>query len=236
MENSYQYPGEELGLFEEARNWKRYFASHIRPYITGDVLEVGAGIGETTGYLVNERCSSWTCLEPDAKLFSVIEKKIASGELPAICSAVKASVMELQPSRKFNTIIYIDVLEHIEEDKNELAMATAHLHAGGCLIVLSPAFNWLMSPFDRAVGHYRRYTASTLRMVVPDSLEEKKIFYLESMGIPLLMINKLFSRKSYPTRSVVKAWDRMLIPVSRLVDRLVFHRIGKTIIGIWQKK
>jgi len=235
MENSYQYPGEELGLFEEARNWKRYFASHIHSYISGDVLEVGAGTAETTSYLVNADCSSWTCLEPDTNLFGIIEKKIASGILPPICTAVQASLSNLDEGMKFDTIIYIDVLEHIEDDQNELEMATQHLQAGGRLIVLSPAFMWLMSPFDHAIGHYRRYTAASLRKIKPASLVEIKIVYLESMGIPLLMVNKLFSRKSYPTKGVVKAWDRLLIPVSKLVDRLLFHRIGKTIIGIWQK-
>ena len=55
MSSNYHYPGKELALFEEARQWKRYLAEKIKPYISGTVLEVGAGISETTPYLLNSK-------------------------------------------------------------------------------------------------------------------------------------------------------------------------------------
>ena len=73
-DNNYLYPGKELKIFAEATNWKSYFAGKLIPYISGKVLEVGAGIGQTTPYLTNPKVSKWTSLEPDYNLFNKLVK------------------------------------------------------------------------------------------------------------------------------------------------------------------
>ncbi len=235
MANDYHYPGEELQLFEEARHWKTYLSKKIKPFIKGEVLEVGAGISETTHYLVNENVQSWICLEPDEQLQSISQEKINKGSLPSVCKAKKGTLDDLGTDEKFDTIVYIDVLEHIEDDRSELIKALSHLKQNGHLIILSPAFQFLYSPFDKAIGHYRRYNKNSLRKVIPATLSEKKLFYLESTGMLLLLLNKFIFRRNYPSGRHVKIWDRIFIPVSRLLDRIIFYSFGKTIIGVWQK-
>ena len=66
--DTYEYVGGELDLFARAVNWKRYFRSELAPFIRGDVLEVGAGIGEPTRHLGDGRQRTWLCLEPDPRL------------------------------------------------------------------------------------------------------------------------------------------------------------------------
>jgi 2-polyprenyl-3-methyl-5-hydroxy-6-metoxy-1,4-benzoquinol methylase len=237
MTKQYHYPGRELELFEEAKNWKRYFATHIKKYIQGDVIEVGAGIGETTAFLVNEKVNSWICLEPDRTLFDTIQQKIERKVLPGYCQAIRGTLDNIEPNKKFDTIIYIDVLEHIENDHAEIIQACNHLKNNGHLIILSPAFQFLYTPFDRAIGHFRRYTKKTLSAVVSCSnLVKQKMLYLESAGALLLIINKLLLKKNNPSRAVVKIWDAVFVPLSRISDKLSFHFIGKTIIGVWRYK
>src|SRR5579863_9759834 len=60
----FHYAGSELALFEKARNWKRYWRSLVKPFISGDVLEVGAGIGANAELLREVTHREWTCLEP----------------------------------------------------------------------------------------------------------------------------------------------------------------------------
>jgi SAM-dependent methyltransferase len=237
MTEPYQYPGKELELFEAARNWKRYIGSVLRPYIQGSVLEVGAGIGETTGYLHHAPVRAWTCLEPDPALFAILQQKKEAQRLPPDIQLACGTLDDLAPDLRFDTILYIDVLEHIEADGAEVRKATERLSPGGRLIVLSPSYQFLYSPFDRAIGHYRRYNKKTLRSAAADPrLDEEKMYFLESSGLLLLLVNKLLLRKNYPGKAQVRLWDSVFIPVSRLLDRLTFHRMGKTIIGIWKKK
>jgi SAM-dependent methyltransferase len=236
MNDHYRYPGKELPLFRHARKWKRYMAGKLKPCITGDVLEVGAGSGETTPYLLNEKVTHWTCLEPDKKLFQQLQKKLESKEFPILDEAICGGLSELPGSLAFDTILYIDVLEHIEKDKAELSRSMFYLKKGGHLIILAPAYQSLYSPFDEAIGHYRRYSKHTLRKAadLPDLIEEK-MFYLESAGMFLLWLNKWLVKKKYPTKREIWIWQNVFIPISKLMDKILFYSLGKSIIGIWRK-
>jgi ubiquinone/menaquinone biosynthesis C-methylase UbiE len=237
MPEHYQYPGEELFLFENAVTWKNYFGSKIRPYIKGNILEVGAGIGETTNYLLNTQVKQCTCLEPDASLFDTLSKKLKTGQLPGKCKAVHGSIKDLSDSHEFDTIVYIDVLEHIEDDHAEISGALRLLKSGGALIVLSPAYQFLYTNFDKEIGHYRRYTKKTLLKTISFSdLLLKQIFYLDSTGVVLLLLNKYVVRKKYPSEKDIKIWEYFFVPFSKLMDKILFYKFGKSIVGIWQKR
>lgn len=230
------YIGNELDLFSNAHNWKSYFARHLGSFVAGDVAEVGAGLGGTTSLLCTGNESSWSCLEPDPSLCTEISNKISRGELPSNVSAKVATLEDIDRSQKFDTIMYIDVLEHIEDDVSEANLAAEHLRPGGSLIVLSPAHQWLFTPFDEAIGHFRRYNKTTISALNPAGVELHKCFYLDTIGLLASLGNKLLLRQSSPTASQIKVWDNMMVPVSKLVDPITGHKFGKTIVAIWQKQ
>lgn len=235
QDESAAYIGSELEIFAYARNWKRYFARRLQPYISGDVLEVGAGIGNATSAFCTGEESSWLCLEPDAELAAEIDTKIASGALPSICRSRVGSLRELAATPGFDTILYIDVLEHIEDDAEELAGAARLLMPGGHLIVLAPAWQWLYSPFDSAVGHFRRYTRGGLRALTPPGLSVESSSYLDVAGLLASGVNRIVLKSRMPTVAQIVFWDRFLVPVSRLCDPLIGHRLGKSVAVIWTK-
>ncbi len=235
MLESYTYAGDELRLFAVAANWKDYFRSRLLPYIGGDVLEVGAGLGATTQHLCTPGPRSWTCLEPDAELAKQLVEVVRNADLPLPAEIVVGTTGDLTPTRLFDTILYIDVLEHIEEDAAELRTAAQHLRPGGHLIVLSPAHQWLFSPFDKVIGHYRRYTRASLQAVAPEGLLTERLFYLDSIGFFASLANRVLLRQQYPTVQQIRAWDRYLVPVSRRVDGLLGYRAGKTVVGVWRQ-
>ena len=116
----YAYPGAELELFKHAVRWKRYYAGELAPYIRGDVLEVGAGIGVTSRFLCEARHSSWTSLEPDPQLAWTLRDDVAARPLPAPMVVREGTIRELPDESRFDSVLYIDVLEHIEDDRAEL--------------------------------------------------------------------------------------------------------------------
>lgn len=237
MEESAKYIGNELELFSNAVNWKAYFSRHFARYINGDVLEAGAGIGETTAHLMRglDTIRSWTCLEPDQGLAEEIFRKKTSGLLPDTCKVIIATTEELTPAPSFDSILYIDVIEHIKDDKSELERAAALLKPNGYLNILVPAHQFLFSPFDAAIGHYRRYDKKRLKEAVPATMKNIQLKYLDTAGVMTSLANKILLRKSHPTIGQVKFWDNLIIPVSRLADPLFGFKVGKTLIGTWQK-
>lgn len=234
MTDAFKYQGSELELFQHAKNWKNYFSRIIRPFIKGRVLEVGAGIGATTLLLNDGTAASWLLLEPDAEMNSLLEKKIVAKEFPVNTTLKTGTINAITES--FDTIIYIDVLEHIEADAEELRTAAGKLKPGGHIIVLSPAFQYLYNPFDKAIGHYRRYSRKNLVKITPAGLIISSNRYYDTVGYFAALINKLLLRQKYPTIKQVLFWDRWMVPVSRFSDKLFFHSFGKSIITIWQKQ
>jgi SAM-dependent methyltransferase len=232
---SFSYVGTELDVFALAENWKAYYGSFLKPFLSGDVLEVGAGLGATTRVLCDGTQTRWTCLEPDPRLAAVIARTAADGALPACCRAVAGNVASLPASDLYDAILYVDVLEHIADDRGELAAASRHLKPGGRLVVLSPAHAWLYTPFDAAIGHHRRYTKATLAAAAPAGLTRERLDYLDAAGLLLSLGNRLLLRSAHPTAAQILFWDRRVIPVSRVLDRLLGRRAGKSVLGVWRR-
>ncbi len=143
-------------------------------------------------------------------------------------------IQDLEPPDRFDTIVYIDVLEHIEDDRREILDALSHLDEGGHLAITVPALQWLYSPFDREIGHFRRYDRKNLQALVPDSLKCNKLQYLDSLGTLLLLGNKFLLKQKMPRASQIKTWDTLIVPLSRIADKLTGYHIGRSLLGIWQ--
>ena len=229
----FAYVGNELSLFAGATTWKSYVRFHLRSYLSGDILEVGAGIGAATATFYDGTQRRWVCLEPDRDLADRIKPNLP----PALtnCEVVVGTLSDLGPGEQFDSILYMDVLEHIEADAAELARAASHLKPNGTLAILAPALPWLFTPFDAAIGHYRRYTKDSLRSIAPQSLREIKCIYLDSVGLLASLGNRLFLRSPVPSKAQIQFWDRAMVPMSRYTDRALNHAIGKSILGVWRK-
>ena len=230
-----EYVGKELDLFREAHRWKTYLQSRMAPFIRGDVLEVGAGIGTTTRMMRDTPHTSWTCLEPDPGHVRRLQEELAQVTDPA-ANIVPGKLAALTDGRKFDTILYVDVLEHIEDDRGELERAARHLAPGGAIVLLCPAHPWLFSPFDEAVGHFRRYTRNSLAELAPASLRTERSEYLDSVGLLASAANRLVLRRSQPSAAQIRLWDRRLIPLSRFTDRLLFFRLGKSVLAVLREQ
>jgi SAM-dependent methyltransferase len=229
------YAGVELELFADATIWKAYLARQLRRYLGGRVLEVGAGIGSTTKSLCDGSARQWLCLEPDRAMAARLQQEIQTGRLPACCAAEAGSLAELAPERIFDAVLYVDVLEHIREDGDELRSAVGRLAPGGHLVVLAPAHQSLFTPFDRAIGHYRRYSRRQLLDLRPPGLTPVRGRYLDSAGLIASAGNRLLLRSATPTPSQIWLWDRVLVRASRLLDPLFGYRLGKSILVVWRR-
>lgn len=228
------YIGNELELFKHASNWKNYYAKFIEGYLKNDVLEVGAGIGETTRSLCDGTQKSWLCLEPDAQLIKEMEIKKENGYLPSFIEIITDTLDGIDVNRKFDAIIYIDVIEHIKNDAEELKKAANFLKPEGHLIVLVPAHNYLFSKFDKSIGHFRRYNKTMLTSAVPKELQKVDLRYLDSVGLLASLANKWFLKQEYPQLKQIKFWDNYMIPVSKIMDAICFYSMGKTVVGVWK--
>jgi SAM-dependent methyltransferase len=226
------YVGGELELFARARNWKRYWSGVLGRHVRGRVLDVGAGLGASAQLFARHQgVESYLALEPDAQLAAGMRASDPA-TLPRGFEVVEGTLASLDPGLRFDCILYIDVLEHIAGDRAELERAAARLAPGGRVVVLSPAHGFLYSPFDAAIGHVRRYDRASLRAAVPAGLAVERLLYLDSVGLLASLGNRLLLRARQPSPAQIALWDGWMVPPSRLLDPLLLHRVGKTIVAV----
>lgn len=230
----YSYEGGELDVFTLAANWKAYWASRVEEHVGSRVLEVGAGLGATARVLCN-RQKKWVALEPDPALAQRMREEIGAGRLPAVCEVRVGKLGDIDASEVFDTILYIDVLEHIQDDRAELEHAAVHLDRGGCVVVIAPAHQYLYTAFDQAIGHFRRYDRKMIAALNPSGLRLSRFEYLDSVGFLASLGNRLLLKSSSPNASQIKVWDRLMVPLSRCLDPLLQRRFGKSVLAVWSK-
>ena len=231
-----EYAGNELLLFREAANWKRYWSRVITPFLGKRVLDVGAGIGATAQLLSGRGYDRWVELEPDPAQALEIEQLRDRGEIPAHYEVRAGTSDDLDDCDRFDTVLYVDVLEHIEDDRAELQRVLRHVMPGGNVVILAPAHEFLFTPFDRSVGHFRRYDRTGFSALVPQDCEMVFIRYLDSVGMLASLANRLLLRQSAPTRGQILFWDRVLVRCSLLLDPLTFGLLGKTVVCVYRKR
>ena len=185
--------------------------------------------------LCDGRQQSWTALEPDASLADELRRSVAAAPLPIPVHVVTGTLASLPGDALFDALLYLDVLEHIEDDRGEVARAAERLLPGGTLIALSPAHQWLYSPFDARIGHFRRYSARAVKALTPPTLSLERVLMLDAVGMLASAANRFLLRQATPSARQIRFWDRWLVPSSRVVDPILRHRLGKSVLGIWRR-
>ena len=224
------YPEVVTERFDNANFHINYCLKFIKKYIKGNVLEVGAGCGSFTRNYINQKIHSITLTELDDKNILDLKKSFASNSRVRI---TKNSIYNIK--QKFDTIIYLHVLEHIKNDKEEIEEASKKLNQNGTLIIMVPAHQKIYSNLDKAVGHFRRYEKEFFKR----DFNQLKIFnikFLDSMGYFLYYLNKLFFKKEvYPSKLKIFIWDKLFTPISIVADFIFRYKFGKCILAIYKK-
>lgn len=232
MKNVYQ--GWELPYFNNAKNFRKYQFSLIREYIFGSVAEVGPGHGVNLLHYY-KHASKIDLFEPSNNLYKILKRKFKKYNINIFNKYFHFS--DKKNKRKYNTIIYLDVLEHIKNDAHEIAKACKSLVKNGHLIINVPAFSYLYSQFDLDIGHIKRYNKKDFQ-IIEKKIKGKIILikYYDSIGYFLSLISKLLSQKKYRNNFKLKIllWDKMII-VSKLMDFLTMNLFGKSLLVIIKK-
>ena len=225
-----EYPEIALERFDKANIWIKYIILKIKKFLKDEILEVGAGCGSfTKSYM--KKFESITLTDMDENSFNLL-KKIFSDEKKI--KILKCNTKDI--GKKFNTLLYFNVLEHIKDDKLEIKDALDKLNIGGHLIILVPAHQKIYSKLDKAVGHYKRYEIDFFKENKFENSEIVKLHFLDFFGYSLYHLNKIFFKEeTYPTNLKIFIWDKIFTPFTIIVDFLTGYKFGKNILCIYKK-
>ncbi|MEY2414952.1 MAG: hypothetical protein QOH53_286 [Ilumatobacteraceae bacterium] len=236
--NSQFGAAEELENLAQANHFFGWIADELKPHLGHRILEVGAGIGTIATKMAERKpASEITAIEPAENLFG--ELRAATEGLHKV-TALQLTSQELAATRprQFDSIVYVNVLEHILDDAAEMRTAFELVAPGGSLGVFVPAMSRLYGSLDYKSGHHRRYDKASLRQVIADAgFDIVELRYIEVAGVlPYWLMYRVLNRQSLSAMSS-GVFDRMVVPVSKLMQRLVPNPpFGKNLLAIARRR
>jgi len=220
----------EFAALSEARNYRAAIAKLFSPYLTGDILEIGAGIGQMLED-VQRICTprSIAAVEPDGGFFSELQRRLPDAK-------VWHGLEENLPSNEsFDAILSVNVLEHIEKDTEELKRWRERLlPRKGCLCLLVPARPELYCLMDLDFGHFRRYTRKDLtKKLSAAGFIDAKVKYFNVVGYFAWLLNFKILNSRHFNPAAVRSFDRFIFPVSQQIENAIGWRpFGQSLIAV----
>jgi len=220
----------EFAALNEAKNYRATLVKTFAPHLHGNVLEVGAGIGQLASELRQvATVKRLVAVEPDAKFHPQLLTRFSESEI------VRGTAAQVDTSQPWDAIVSVNVLEHIENDVAELALYR-RLLAGtrGRLCLFVPARAEIYAPIDRDFGHFRRYTAPVLReRLIAAGFEITRLNYFNFPGYFLWWFVFRIARRRGFSRLGVKAYDRFFFPpIAWAESHLARPPIGQSLIAV----
>ncbi|MFN3418322.1 MAG: class I SAM-dependent methyltransferase [Pyrinomonadaceae bacterium] len=234
------YPGRDLEAMHFAVRYHRWIFELMRPKLGKRIAEVGAGRGSFSEMLLDVKPEVLTLIEPSGMYEKLIKNpKLAqfNGQIRYFNNFFPNVAAEIKSEFCPDSVVYVNVLEHIEDDLAELKCAFETLAPGGRIFIFVPAMEFLYSEFDRELGHYRRYSAGELKEKMRSAgFEIAEMRWFDSLGIlPWLITYRLFGSLSMNGK-LVALYDNLAVPVLKTFENRISVPFGKNLLAIGVRK
>ena len=222
-----------------AVNYHRWILKRFTPFLGKRIVEVGGGTGSFSELLLETRPEILTVLEPSANMYPVLVRQLSGiekGHLAQVrqCTLVQAFAGSRAPQP--DSILYVNVLEHIEDDKEELRTAHSVLAHRGRVLIFVPANPWLMGSLDRQLGHFRRYTMRELSSKCRAAgFTVRHSSYFDLLGILPWWLKYCILKSDHLEPAAVRFYDRWVVPISSRLEGLAAPPLGKSIVLVGEK-
>jgi SAM-dependent methyltransferase len=234
---------ETLGAMECAPNYHNWLLDEFKPYFGKNIVEVGSGTGSITKKLLENNIEKLFSIEPSEMVYQQLTLSVNSYlqeiNSPVSFHGINTFLVDAVPklkNEKIDTFIYINVLEHVEKDEEELEHIYSILENGGKLLIFVPALQWLYGTHDLNVGHFRRYYKKDLQKKVEQAgFKILKNNYFDFLGILPWWIAFRVLKIKYLKDGQSKIYDRFIVPIERKFESKFAPFVGKNLLLVAEK-
>ncbi len=234
-EKERHYEGADLESMAEAKNYYQWMTEEFKPFIKGTVVEVGAGVGTFTEHLADLKPKQLYAFEPTEEMGPKLAQNMKRRKnVVVVQDYLKSQLKQLKG--KADVVIYINVLEHVERDDEELKTVFEVLKPGGSLLIYVPALQGLYGSFDEQVGHYRRYSKAEMRAKLEAAgFSVEQLYYSDIYGMLPWFVNFRILKQRRLNQTSIRIYDRFAIPVIKFQEKLFKPPVGKNLWAIAKK-
>jgi len=235
------YEGTDLESMSFALNYHRWILDLFAPYLGSRLVEVGAGTGSFSELLLERGPESLTLVEPSREMFAVLGRRAREwagrADVEALGEVFPAVADEVGRRRRPDSIIYVNVLEHVRDDEAELRAVRGALDEGGRVFIFVPAFRWLYGGFDRKVAHVRRYEKRELEAkCAAAGFRVLKSVYFDLAGVAPWWVKYCLLKSDSMEPGLVKLYDRCVVPLVKVAERVLPPPLGKNVLLVAEKR
>lgn len=220
-----------------AHRYTDWMLSPFKPYLHGDIVEVG--IGHASYFEVLDPLCSYTGIDVDERSIAAARKRFPAGKFAQADILQRGFVTALLPG-KADGIVTINVLEHIEDDATAVANLVDALKPGGALMISVPALMGLYNDLDRLAGHYRRYRREDLERILAGlPVKVEKLCYFNPIGGLGWWVNRFRRHESLNSDEVngqIVLFEKYILPFSRMLDPVTRNFFGQSLVCIATRK
>jgi glycosyltransferase involved in cell wall biosynthesis len=208
--------GEILDRLNRAPRFTRWMADVVRPYIGDRVLEIGAGIGNMSVHLMPR--SVYWATDVNPYYLNYLETLRPTRPYMRVGYTDAMKLESFPKGQDFNTIVCLNVIEHVPDDTGALRNIREALTDGGAAIVLVPRGPALYGSLDEVLGHCRRYTEAQFAEVAQQAgFHVEQILKFNRPGVPAWWLNgKILRRKTFGMGQIRLL--NVLTPIFRRID------------------
>lgn len=208
-----------------AINYRRWIFSKVQPFLGPRILEVGGGIGNFTEMF--PKAAHIVTVEPHPECAAHLRGRFAGEKQIEV---VESGLEGLQTERRFDTIVCLNVLEHIEDDREAIRKMASLLAPSGRLVLMLPANKLLFGPVDLMLRHYRRYGRSDTKRLLCDAGLRIEVFQnMNFVGFFGWLVNARILKRAAQSPDQVAFFDKFVVPVVRRVESVVPPPFGQSL-------
>jgi SAM-dependent methyltransferase len=224
-----------LSILEEATSYHRWIFEKIKSYLKGNILEVGCGIGNFTGWLLRQ--GRVMVADVNGDYLKLVHNKFRSH--PNLMGTLLWDIERELPKElhaSVETIVCSNVLEHIGDDVSVLKHFHQLLSGEGRLILLVPALKCLYNQLDKDLGHFRRYSKKELISKIEQSgFRILHLTYFNPFGILGWFFNGSILRRRILPQNQVKVFNKM-VPLFISLEKIIPNWVGQSLIVVGEKR
>jgi SAM-dependent methyltransferase len=237
LQKTDNFVAEDLKQMQQALRYNEWLFSLVRPYLGRRLFEVGAGTGNMTKQLL-QYVEYAVGIEPNPACLQELER--------ALCGhphfeyrpwQIEQCDVEWLLQKQFDTVLCVNVLEHIEDDIQALKFFKSVLYnRDGRVVLLVPAVPWAYGPIDAAVGHFRRYSRKSMSQALHQAgLKVEALRYSNFLGLLGWLFNAYVKRNTKQSDAQIRIFDRLVVPWYSRLEKMIAPSIGMSLVAVATK-
>jgi 2-polyprenyl-3-methyl-5-hydroxy-6-metoxy-1,4-benzoquinol methylase len=240
-----QFDGEDpigemtLQAIANADKFNQWMYDTVKPYVKGHLLEIGSGIGNISKYFLLDGTKT-TLTDLRQNYCDLLAEKFKN--FPTLNGIEKINLthpnFEVEYKEfigTYDSIVALNVVEHIKDDELALKNCYKLLAKGGHVIILVPSYQFLFNKFDEGLEHFRRYTVPRLVKVIKDAnFEIVHKQYFNAVGIAGWFVTGSLLKKEAIPEGQMGLYNK-LVPVIKVIDKIIFNQFGLSSVAVGKK-